>query len=253
MPGPRCKTSYLGFIYCFLSFTWSINLWASEGQDPNHPSVRAEIQDSLSQTKHERFTGPILGKWGNLDFWFKTASNVSSHTCSKQTRNTPGVSKWYVFWKVSPKQVQKLSQHAALTHWYLQQTTPNPEQSVLLLGGQGAIFLDWSFSTFESSLQTQCTKQHRALSRWGINPRSDTLLGSVLPSLVIALTFATSLWLAAAGKSATKLSSPWEGIGNGPNLRCQPKIQFWYSPSLLLLQYLAHVYLLYSNKLYVNS
>lgn len=159
-----------------------------------------------------------------------------------------------MFWKVSLKQVQKLSQRAPLTHKYFQQTTLNPKQTASLLRGQGNVFLDQTFNSFESSLQTHCTKPPGALSRWGINPCSDTLSGSVLPSsLLIALTFVTSLWLAATGKSVTKLSSPWEGTGSGPSLRFQPKIQFWYSPSLLSLQYHAHVYLSYFNKLYANG
>jgi len=57
VPGPRCKTSYLGFQGVqahFLSFNWSINLWAPLGWGPDQPSVSAGIQGLLSQTESKR-------------------------------------------------------------------------------------------------------------------------------------------------------------------------------------------------------
>lgn len=116
---------------------------------------------------------------------------------------------------------------------------------------EGTVFLHQTFKSFESSSLN--TEQSGALSCWGINPLPDTLSGCILPSsLLSALTFVTSLCLAATNKRVTKLSGPREATGNGPSSDCSPECRLVF-PTLLSLQHCVHVNLSDSNKLYVNS
>lgn len=208
-----------------------VSPWSSFSIDP-------EILDSLNQPEIQR-----LHPWdgGKLRLWSKTVPSVSSPIFPVTQEHSWG--QHAINALKGSSEAGAASSACCPDTWVFPTDFPKP-QADSKMHFSARLVAPWR------ALSMHCTQQPAARSWWGINPRPDTLLGSILPSsLLIVLTVVTSLCLAATAKSVTKLPSPREGAGNGASIRFQTKMQFWRSPSSLSLQYRAHVCLWCSNQL----